>query len=63
MKRISWKVFLKNYIGLVMIMTLIYFITDLSGGTSLLFVAILGLPITLIMHFTGWDEKLKKHLP
>lgn len=62
MKKVSLQLFLKNYIGLVMIMLLVYLVLGPSEHTSLPFVLILGLPITAIMLFTGWDEKLKKHL-
>ncbi|WP_077601881.1 hypothetical protein [Oceanobacillus sojae] len=55
--------FLKSYIGLVMIMLLIYLVSGPNDNTSLPFVLLSGLPITAIMVFTGWDKKLKKHLP
>lgn len=63
MKKVSLQSFLTNYIGLVMVMLLIYVVLGPSQNTSLPFVLILGLPITAIMLFTGLDEKLKKHLP
>lgn len=55
--------FLKSYIGLVMIMLLIYLVSGPNDNTSLSLVLLSGLPITAIMVFTGWDKKLKKHLP
>ncbi|RDW18653.1 hypothetical protein CWR48_10020 [Oceanobacillus arenosus] len=63
MKKVTLELFLKNYFGLVMIMSLIYLILSPSENTSLPLVMILGLPITAIMLFTGLDEKLKKFLP
>lgn len=63
MKKVSLNAFLKNYIGLVMILVLIYLILGPSENTSLPLIILLALPITAIMLFTGWDEKLKKHLP
>ncbi|OJT53784.1 hypothetical protein BFP46_24730 [Bacillus licheniformis] len=63
MNKNSLMTFLKSYISLAAIMLLIYLILGPSKNVSLIFVITLGLPITAIMVFTGWDKKLKKHLP
>lgn len=63
MNKNSLIAFLKSYISLAAIMLLIYLILGPSENVSLMFVMALGLPITAIMVFTGWDKKLKKHLP
>lgn len=55
--------FLKSYSGLVAIMLMIYLILGSSKNVSLIFVMILGLPITAFMVFTRWDKKVKKYLP
>jgi hypothetical protein len=63
MKKIPFKLFLKHYIGFVMILLLITFLLGSSNAISVLFLITVALPITAIMLFTGWDEKLKKYLP
>lgn len=63
MKKISLVEFLKNYIGFVLVLILIYFILGSSNGVSIPFLMLIGLPITAVMLFTGWDEKLKKWFP
>lgn len=63
MKKISLVEFLKHYIGFVLVLVLIYFILGPSNGVSIPFLMLIGLPITAVMLFTGWDEKLKKWFP
>ncbi|KAB7667169.1 hypothetical protein [Bacillus sp. B1-b2] len=63
MKKVSWKVFIKNYIELIMIMLLAYIVLGPSENTSFPFFMIISIPITAFMLFTGLDEKLKKVLP
>lgn len=55
--------FFISYIEFVMILLLIYLVLGPSENTSFPLLMALGLPITAIMFFTGWDKKLKKHLP
>lgn len=63
MKKISLVEFLKHYIGFVLVLVLIYFILGPYNRVSIPFLMLIGLPITAVMLFTGWDEKLKKWFP
>lgn len=63
MNKTSIMSFFKNYIGLVMIMLLIYLVLGSSKETSFPLLMLIGLPITAIMVFMGLDKKIKKHLP
>ncbi|WP_110926740.1 hypothetical protein [Bacillus massiliglaciei] len=63
MKKVSWQAFLKAYIELELIMLFFSFILGPSEDTSIPVLILVGLPITAIMLFTGWDEKLKKYFP
>ena len=60
MRKISIAVLLKNYIGLVAIMLLVYLVLGPNEHTSLPFVLLMGMPITAFMLYTGLDKKLNK---
>lgn len=54
MRKISLGLFLKNYIGLVMIMLLIYLVLGPSENVSLPFVIMSGLPLSC-----GFEIKMR----